>query len=651
MPISNHNELQILGAAYGLQRVTSKVISLVDRQTTPQSLRVQASNGVFGDGWPGIAKTLVIAYRYGDDGTPHVATVTENNTITINSAGAATGPRPQAIAPELTVWGAVYGPADVTAKVRTLVATDQSLSLIANNATFGDSWPGYTKSFVIVASYTGQTPFVDIVEENSAYRLKYRPPLQILSGFYGLKDVTTILQTNVSRRTLQIAASNAVFGDGWPGVTKILTAVYQYGNGVPRVATAQESSTLGIDFDGVQSVYSPPVDPIALNIVGANYGPADVTAKVKALISSQSLNFQAGNPVFGDPWSGVKKSFSMVYGWGGSPLNRLVVAENGPVAISYPADDQKNYDSFAGFLANGDLIRIQAASGNYWAVASDGTVAASATSDQAATQFTVAGVMSSRPGMNLRTLDGRLLTVRNDGRLLMANTTAQQAALIVSSLDSSGSFILGVSGFAGAPYIAADGAGNLSCGTNYGGDFSSSFILSFQPTALGSQNHIQTHAAIEAADIDPKLRAVIWDLTFGWLTAVGLTGVLTNSQPAQDAVAALIRNNPRTYAAVTQIVAAVEGNPQASIFAAIFGFGGTLLSTGTLLPVLRILWDDLGGKWWAMGWFIRKVLVWTLLPETEVAAVAANFAVWAYKTTTDVLAYVQSGAPANRQAA
>jgi hypothetical protein len=61
-PQSNE-ELQIVGAVYGLGSVTDTVIDQVDRSSTPQSLTVVASNDVFGDTWPGTSKTLTVAYR------------------------------------------------------------------------------------------------------------------------------------------------------------------------------------------------------------------------------------------------------------------------------------------------------------------------------------------------------------------------------------------------------------------------------------------------------------------------------------------------------------------------------------------------------------------------------------------------------------
>src|SRR4051794_7714848 len=79
-------ELQIIGAVYGLAKVTNQVVSLVNRSTNPQSLSVAAENSVFGDSWPGIQKSLTVAYRYGDSGPVSVKVVREHETLTIGSS-------------------------------------------------------------------------------------------------------------------------------------------------------------------------------------------------------------------------------------------------------------------------------------------------------------------------------------------------------------------------------------------------------------------------------------------------------------------------------------------------------------------------------------------------------------------------------------
>jgi hypothetical protein len=105
--------LQILGAAWGLGRVTWTVVGLVDRNTSPQRLTVQASDSVFGDPWFGVRKTLVVVYRY-DDGPVGVATAREGDTLTISGPPLAQVKPAVTLIPQLTIWGAAYGPENVT---------------------------------------------------------------------------------------------------------------------------------------------------------------------------------------------------------------------------------------------------------------------------------------------------------------------------------------------------------------------------------------------------------------------------------------------------------------------------------------------------------------------------------------------------------
>jgi len=331
-------DLQIIGAAYGLADVTTTVIDRVNRGTSPQSLSIAASNSVFGDRWPDKRKSLTVVYRYGDTGNAQVATATEGQTLTIAGTHeqSATPFDATSPAPQLTIFGATYGPVDKTAIVRSHVdPSSQSLSVTANNDTFTDTWPNVTKTLVVVAAYTGQEPFVDVVPEGSAYFLKYRPPLRILSATYGLASVTRVVQGSVSRRTLTINANNSVLGDGWRDVTKTLVVVYQYGDEQPQIAIVTEGSTLSVDYQP-KPHYEPPSDPLTLNVIRAAYGRADVTATIAGKVANNALDIVADNALFGDTWPNVRKSFDLTYSWGpGSPA-RLAAPEGSTIKLPTP---------------------------------------------------------------------------------------------------------------------------------------------------------------------------------------------------------------------------------------------------------------------------------------------------------------------------
>lgn len=643
---STTGQLQILGAAYGLAQVTGKIINLVNRGTNPQSLSITVSNDLFGDTWNGVVKSLTVVYRY-DGGAPRVAVATEGNPLTIGVGDfkqSLTAPAPDTASPQLTVWGASYGRADVTSQVRGLISQpNQTLNLTADNATFGDTWPGVTKSFVIVASYTDQVPFVDIVTEGSSYSLKFRPPMEILSAFWGLSDVTPVVQSQISRRALTVQASNDVYGDGWPGVAKTLDVVYQYADRAPQLACAKEGETLSVDFDPATPAYHPPADPRTLNIIRAAFGPADVTAKIPQPAPNQtSVSFVPSDDLFGDSWPGVQKSCAVTYSWGPSAVSRMVAAEGQTMTIAPPAVDMnKSFVTLMGLLAAGDLLKIQTGPGDYWAVAPGGQILANATSSDGAAQFTIGIPTVQKPDITLQAPDGTYLIVGSDGTLYTGGN-ATNATHFVPSLLTNGCIVLSVVGTAGAPFVAVNDAGAIVASGSYTSDFSSTFTLLLNATSAGLTSHLKAHAlAAEDAGLpDPLLLQVIWDLTGGFFLAIGL-GPLISQQAPRTGLMNALRANARVSQALDALIAGIKNNPEASWTAAFLAFEAVIWDEGIMWTVFRLAANT--AKWWAIAFALTKILEVTLLPEVWAAELTVSFGIWAYNTTNDVLAYVNSG--------
>ncbi|MGD6690762.1 hypothetical protein VWY33_22365, partial [Xanthomonas citri pv. citri] len=178
MNISSSGVLNIVAATYGLKDVTAQVAALVNRNAAPQTLSVAANNATFTDTWPNHAKVLTVVYRY-DDGATRTVAAKEGATLSVGATEFAQADAQAgdiaATGPVLTIWGASYGPVDVTAKVQGLVQqSDQTLDITANNATFTDTWPNNVKTLVVVASYTGQVlryPHVFKAPASSAHAL------------------------------------------------------------------------------------------------------------------------------------------------------------------------------------------------------------------------------------------------------------------------------------------------------------------------------------------------------------------------------------------------------------------------------------------------------------------------------------------------
>lgn len=651
MAIHNTGVLQIVGAAYGLKQVTAQVIKLVKRQAVPETLTVLASNKVFGDTWIGHEKTLTIVYRY-DGGPTLVATATEGQTLDIGipqfeqaARAPALAPQDNGAQPALTVWGASFGAADVSPTTRSLVdASGGALSLVADHATFGVADDGKRRTFVIVASHGGQVPFIDIVVEGNPYALSYRPPLYILSAFYGLKDVTDIVRASVSRRRLSVAASSSVFGDGWPAMRKTLHVVYQYGDRKPQMAATTENQTLQIDYDPAAPVGQASLDPRALNIIAAAYGPLDVTARVAALVENGSLSFTADSMTFGDTWPAAVKSFSMVYSWGTTALASVNVPEETPVSITRPEPAfaaDRTFVALAGLLAAGDEIKLQTAAGGYWSLAADGQVTALGTSSDAAEVFTV-GVAHGHEtaAITLRCRDGSYLGV-GPGGALHAGGGVEDAVALMASLQANGAINIGVVGGAGAPFIALTAGGAIAADGSYDTNFSTCFNLLLNPTRTGNASHLQTFSSATMLDgpVDMKLVKVVWKLTAGCFLATGLGPLLGDQQQIGPALYRFLRRYPAVMNKIAILIATINCNrtmPPGALLSVL----KAIHEAGLLMPVLRMTLSTTG--WTGISWAVVTVLTKVQGGATLGAELGDSYASWAYETTMDMLDYINS---------
>ena len=149
--------------------------------------------------------------------------------------------------------------------------------------------------------------------------------LNIRIAVYGLKVVTNHIAALIrdgNPQTLNFIVNNKEIGeDGWPGQKKSVTVVYSYDDGPLFIAAASESQVLTIGIKEFErSNSSPrqtPVHEQRLSVLGATYGPEDVTSKVKSLISPfNTLSFKADNNTFGDSWYGVAKTLIIILGFG-----------------------------------------------------------------------------------------------------------------------------------------------------------------------------------------------------------------------------------------------------------------------------------------------------------------------------------------------
>ena len=84
-PNNESNKLNILSAVYGLKDHSEFVQSMV----TKGNLNFVANNGVFGDSWIGIQKSMVVVYRIGTENPENaldnikIKIVKENQRLTV----------------------------------------------------------------------------------------------------------------------------------------------------------------------------------------------------------------------------------------------------------------------------------------------------------------------------------------------------------------------------------------------------------------------------------------------------------------------------------------------------------------------------------------------------------------------------------------
>ena len=72
-----------------------------------------------------------------------------------------------------------------------------------------------------------------------------------------------------------------------------------------------------------------------LIILGAAYGKADVSGKIRSLQKDQKVSVQASDSVFGDSWPGCLKSLVVVYKFGHNGVPQVKVVKEGATLEIY----------------------------------------------------------------------------------------------------------------------------------------------------------------------------------------------------------------------------------------------------------------------------------------------------------------------------
>ena len=178
-----------------------------------------------------------------------------------------------------------------------------------------DHWSARNTTLVVIYTYSNAC-MVDIAIRGQKMHFIASPPLCILGAAYGNNNVTEKAMALVKNRSFSATANDKTFEDRWTWRKKILVVVYQYGDETPRVATAIEGEQL--EFRYAKSDVerrSSQINPSILTILGAAYGPKDVTEKVQSLVNEEGgsgLQVTADNETFGNPWKSHRKTLVIV---------------------------------------------------------------------------------------------------------------------------------------------------------------------------------------------------------------------------------------------------------------------------------------------------------------------------------------------------
>ena len=226
---------------------------------------------------------------------------------------------------QLNIVYAVYGLTDVTDIAKGKATSSGEFDVIASDKVWEfkhgniTDWPQKNKTLVVV--YTcGNRYMIDIAVGGQKMYFTASPPLHILGAAYGIKDVTEKAMTFVKNCSFSATANDKTFEDRWTWRKKTLVVVYQYGDEKPGVATAKEGEHLEFCYKRSDVEFNICTDPSILTILGAAYGPTDVTGKVQDLVKQEggsgSLNVTADNDTFGDTWKSHRKTLVIVSRYG-----------------------------------------------------------------------------------------------------------------------------------------------------------------------------------------------------------------------------------------------------------------------------------------------------------------------------------------------
>ena len=637
------DELTIYGAAYGPNDVTAKVRSL----RKDQRLSFTVNNETFGDTWHGVRKSLVVVYTYAvSHDEVLTAIVEEGDQCVIHPPRRAVPLSPKnrmdcshhkqiqlassrqlcGTGQPLVILGAAYGKGNVTQKAKELVSAEGEFNQPASNNVWGDTWHGVPKTLVVVYEYDG-LQMLDVVKENERMHFIASPPMTILGAAYGLADVTSKVSELVRNRSLTATANNSTFSDSWSGIPKTLVVTYQYGEELPTVSAVKENETMEIIYSK-KSTFLGSTNPGVLTILGAAYGPSDVTQKVQNLVKGSTLQTKVDNSIFSDPWSGVQKSLAIVYRYGRNRPQTKIAADGSEMSIAKVVLPYAGLVDANNLLDDGDILALSTVSGKYLSCDSNNMLVAvkDAPSDHCA--MTVQKD-SQNKAFKIRCNNGNYVMVNaKAGLALYATGSEQEATMFSISISLKGGLRLATAEGMYVNFDSSDSSLKANSVDQFGAG--TIFGIALNQTEDGlSKRVLKTQSIL--SECDRAWASFIWNLTGGFFLAIGLGPFISTGQ-VKTGVTGLIQSNPTAWKAIQDLAKAITnglgrtGALVSSMLAAI----GTLYHEGLLWTIFKWMLKMVG--WTAITWALAKIIQIVFLPEAEAAQLLASFTVWSVQT-------------------
>lgn len=462
--------------------------------------------------------------------------------------------------------------------------------------------------------------------------------LKVLGASYGLKVVTKECNSRIKdHKELLTAANDDQFGDSWYGNVKNLVVCYQYGNEQPITTSVPQrpfdKNSLSIKYSDVkQKQFHFKMQPKELNILGAVYGPTNVTEKIQNLVKDNTLSIVAddnllGNEVFNvEKTLKAEKSLTIVYSYGLNYPITKVVKQGQKMEIKKVFRNTVQQIEPRGIIDNDYLINFQGLLGTYFKVENNKVLAVDRTNTpmkfvvknycQKTRKFQLA-IPSEKKGSG----PTQWLGINEDNQLVVCD----QGIFFYLFLTTKGN----VSIFAvDKGYLSVDKDRSVFVDKNISFQNASSLfnltidhakMKELQPKIDSSNNSDVLNGANDCLQEEMNY---LYTVTVGFFLAIGIgPGMISGEETLKPGLWNIVKE-------IKPVMDALEVlQEEKTITAALlFGFMHTLYQHGLLWKITWTILKSVG--WFAAAKLVAKILEWIFAPELETVEVTASIIIW-----------------------